>query len=136
MAHGAGASAVRSEGEYRKGIGKIGIKARKIDEHGNVAKGGQPTHFVVANFHQALARIYEPTRWAQGGWKQVLERVEGALYGPAMPTVNFGGGAFSRGVWLPATLLFRQDARDAGDGEVAPWLEPGARSPNPLEEDS
>lgn len=62
----------------------------------------------VANAHRGLDKIFEGTRWAEGGWKQALSRVKDAeRVGP----VSFAG-AKTRAVQIPFASLMIELEKD------------------------
>jgi hypothetical protein len=58
--------------ESRRALGKLGLKLL------NVERVDQPTQLAVARNHQALARIFQNTRWERGAWSDALRYLPGA----------------------------------------------------------
>jgi hypothetical protein len=79
-------------------LGRVGLKVRRNRE-------GPGCHLLVATRNVGLSRIFEGTRWAQGGWTQALRYLPGA---EAHAAVKFAGVA-SKATALPTDLLPSED---------------------------
>jgi hypothetical protein len=74
---------------------------------------GQPGYLAIAARHEGLGSLYRGTKWASGGWNNVLSRIDGAIEGVKLK-FGSGGAAMS----LTATLVPLYAVFGAGeDGE-------------------
>lgn len=72
-------------------------------------KPGEPLFLAIANSHGALARIFQPTRWASGVWSQSFGRVKGAR---SRVKVRFAGSAPIWSTLIPLEAIV--DLKDDG----------------------
>lgn len=91
---------VRSKGsegsDYDKALRQHGLAIKPY-----LAAAVSVPCLIVANSHRGLDRLFEGTRWAEGGWRQALMRVPDAF--PGGPC-SFAG-LKKRGVWIPLQSL-------------------------------